>query len=192
VCLLNTTICGTVDIDTAPDSAEVQVFKARSDPTGFGEGETYLASTTPDTAGNWSVVVAGLVLGDTVTATTIDRWRNTSEFCSCAVVMQAVAGVEGGRSLSDEVELTVVGPNPSPSAVEVSYAVPRSGRVRLHVYSVTGELIRALVDQVEERGARAVLWDGRDERGRRVTSGVYLVKLESVGTTRAAKIVVLW
>jgi len=80
----NTTISGTIDIDTDPTQAIVEIFKANPDPTGYGEGQVYLGSATPNGSGlgNWSTVVSGLIPGDYVTATTTDRNRNTSEFSS--------------------------------------------------------------------------------------------------------------
>jgi len=78
----NTTISGTIDIDTDPTQAIVEIFKANPDPTGYGEGQIYLGSATPDGSGNWSTIVSGLIPGDYVTATTTDRNRNTSEFSS--------------------------------------------------------------------------------------------------------------
>jgi hypothetical protein len=80
----NTTISGTIDIDTDPTQAVVEIFKANPDPTGYGEGQVYLGSATPNGSGlgNWSTTVSGLNPGDYVTATTTDRNRNTSEFSS--------------------------------------------------------------------------------------------------------------
>ncbi len=78
----NTTISGTIDIDTDPTQAIVEIFKANPDPTGYGEGATYLGSATPNGSGNWSTTVSGLNPGDYVTATTTDLNRNTSEFSS--------------------------------------------------------------------------------------------------------------
>jgi hypothetical protein len=75
-----TTISGIIDIDTDPTVATIEIFKANPDPTGYGEGETYLGATTPDAAGNWNTVVSGLNPGDRVTATTTDLNMNTSEF----------------------------------------------------------------------------------------------------------------
>jgi hypothetical protein len=65
----------------------VTLFKARLDPSGYGEGETYLTQTIPDAAGNWNVVVAaGLVVGDYVTATTVENNYQTSEFSPAVTV----------------------------------------------------------------------------------------------------------
>ncbi|MEW6049744.1 MAG: hypothetical protein AB1644_01595 [Candidatus Zixiibacteriota bacterium] len=81
-----TPIIGTLGIDTDPTQATVEVFKAALDPTGFGEGKTYLGSTNPDALGNWSLTVLGLVVGDSVTATATDLNVNTSEFSATVVV----------------------------------------------------------------------------------------------------------
>jgi hypothetical protein len=76
----STTISGSINIDTDPSVATIEIFKANPDPSGYGEGETFLGATTPDAAGNWSTVVPGLNPGDRVTATTTDLNMNTSEF----------------------------------------------------------------------------------------------------------------
>jgi hypothetical protein len=74
------TVTGTVDIGPTPMTAVVEVFKAGSDPTGYGEGAVYLGSATPLAGGAWSCSVAGLIPGDNVTATVTDAVGNTSEF----------------------------------------------------------------------------------------------------------------
>ncbi|NOY88771.1 MAG: hypothetical protein GXO93_05190 [FCB group bacterium] len=76
------TISGTLDIDTSPNQAKIEVFLAAIDPTGYGEGKTYLGSTTPDGVGNWSITIASVNPGDYITATTTDLNNNTSEFCA--------------------------------------------------------------------------------------------------------------
>jgi len=81
-----TTIAGTVDVP-APSSSTVEVFRARLDLSGHGEGELYLGSTTPGAAGNWSFTTAILVPGDDITATTTDPSNNTSEFCLSVPVL---------------------------------------------------------------------------------------------------------
>ncbi len=83
----NTTISGTLGTPS-PNTATVEVFKARLDPSGYGEGETYLGSATPDGLGNWSLTVATLVVGDSVTATATDQSNNTSEFSATVAVTQ--------------------------------------------------------------------------------------------------------
>lgn len=63
-------------------AARVEIFKSDSDPSGYGEGQTYLGVLTADGSGNFSgpLTVSGLVLGDRITATATDGSGNTSEF----------------------------------------------------------------------------------------------------------------
>ncbi len=87
-----TTISGFISIDTTYTLAVVEVFKARVDLTGCGEGEVYLGSVTPDAAGFWSITTTGLLIGDSVTATTTDMNDNTSEFCANMTVPGTTLG----------------------------------------------------------------------------------------------------
>ncbi|MGD8628616.1 MAG: T9SS type A sorting domain-containing protein, partial [bacterium] len=149
-------------------------------------------TTIPDSAGNWTAIVTGLAIGDSVTATTIDSLSNTSEFCPCVGVAQAPqAGVGDAKSRCGDARLTVVGANPSRSGTAVRYSIQESGHVRLRVYAVTGELVSTLVDRVEQTGFRNAEWDGRNLRGRPVASGVYVVRLETGNTSRQAKVVIM-
>jgi hypothetical protein len=75
-----TTVSGFVNIDTAPNAAIVEVFLARSDPSGYGEGEIFLGAVSPNAAGNWSMTTTLPVPTDFVTATCTDVNTNTSEF----------------------------------------------------------------------------------------------------------------
>ena len=80
-----TTVYGTLDTPVPP-AATVEVFKARLDPTGFGEGEAYMASVNPVPVGTWSIAFPGLVNGDRVTTTATDGTGNTSEFSRTVLV----------------------------------------------------------------------------------------------------------
>lgn len=83
-------------------------------------------------------------------------------------------------------------PNPSPGATSVRFDLPdHFGPVRLAVYSVNGRLVRTIVDGALERGRYTMRWDGRDESGRTVSSGVYFCRLETDGQSRSAKIILL-
>jgi hypothetical protein len=82
-------------------------------------------------------------------------------------------------------------PNPFNPATTISYVLPRDGWAKVAVYDVNGRLIRTLVDRRESGGEQAVPWDGRDDRGAGVSTGVYFVRLESGGETRSVKTVFL-
>lgn len=92
-----TVVNGWIDIDTDPTLAEVEIFQAAVDPTGYGEGMTYLGSAFPDGMGDWSASITSVSPGsnDSLTTTTTDMNGNTSEFSECVRIPQpgCIAGM---------------------------------------------------------------------------------------------------
>jgi hypothetical protein len=82
-------------------------------------------------------------------------------------------------------------PNPFNPETTVHYTVPNTSHVRLSVYDAHGKLVRTLVDGAVPTGARSATWNGRDNRGSEVSSGVYFVRLISGKEIRTGKIVLL-
>ncbi|MEJ2721389.1 MAG: T9SS type A sorting domain-containing protein [bacterium] len=82
-------------------------------------------------------------------------------------------------------------PNPFNPETTIPFSVARAGRTTISIYDPAGRRVRLLIDQYYASGAHVVGWDGRDDAGGRVASGVYFVKLETGGYTVARKLVVL-
>lgn len=83
-------------------------------------------------------------------------------------------------------------PNPFNPATEIAFAVPASGaRVTLAVHGIDGRLVRTLIPGLQLAGRQVAAWDGKDQRGRQVASGVYIVRLEVARTTQMHKITLL-
>jgi hypothetical protein len=83
-------------------------------------------------------------------------------------------------------------PNPLSSCTEIAYDVPaEGGEISLAIYDASGRLVRTLADGLQTAGSKRVLWDGRDDGGRAVGSGVYYCRLEAPGIEQRIKIVVL-
>ncbi len=80
-------------------------------------------------------------------------------------------------------------PNPFNPTVTLSFALPGPGAasVRLAVFDARGARVAELVDDRLRAGLYRAVWDGRDEGGRPVASGVYLIRMETdgFGATRA-------
>ncbi len=68
-------------------------------------------------------------------------------------------------------------PNPFYRSTQIRYAIPRSERVKVEVFNVTGQSVRVLVDQEETLGYKVVSWDGRDEDGLNLGCGVYFYRM---------------
>jgi hypothetical protein len=70
-------------------------------------------------------------------------------------------------------------PNPFNAQVVLPYTIGEAGHTRLAMFDMTGRLVRTLVSGHRDAGSHRVTWDGRDEAGRRVASGVYLARLHA-------------
>jgi hypothetical protein len=70
-------------------------------------------------------------------------------------------------------------PNPFNPATTLHYALAEEGEARLTVYNLTGQVVRRLVSGRQSAGRYSVVWDGRDEGGRSVASGLYIVRLKA-------------
>ncbi len=77
-------------------------------------------------------------------------------------------------------------PNPFNPTTTISYSLDKPAAVKLDIYSINGQLIRTLVDARQANGEHTVVWDGKDDRSLRVSSGVYLYVL-SVNSERTVK-----
>jgi len=80
--------------------------------------------------------------------------------------------------LPDAYALSRCYPNPFNPSTSVRYQLPEPGEVRLAIYDVLGQEMRVLVSETQPAGWYRVMWDGRDEVGQPVSSGVYLYRLE--------------
>ena len=79
-------------------------------------------------------------------------------------------------------------PNPFNPRTTVRYDVPSAGRVRVVVYDAGGARVATLVDAATPAGAHSAVWEGRDDRGVPVGSGIYFVRVEANGNVKTRKI----
>ena len=82
-------------------------------------------------------------------------------------------------------------PNPFNPSTSIKYSVAQFGPVKLRIYNAGGALIRTLVDAPHAVGTYTARWDGTDDGGRRVGSGVYFYRIESANGFRDSKKLVL-
>jgi hypothetical protein len=101
----------------------------------------------------------------------------------------AVGGAKDG--LPSTYELSENYPNPFNPSTTIQYGVPRDGAVAIDIYNVMGQKIRTLVDDYRAAGRYVATWDGRDDRGYVVGSGVYFYRLTSGNTGIVKKMLLL-
>jgi len=86
-------------------------------------------------------------------------------------------GKRGSGGIGVENGLEQNYPNPFNGTTRIRYSLARSTRVELFILNVRGQRVRTLADGVVGAGSHVVSWDGRNDGGRRVSSGVYLIML---------------
>jgi len=80
-------------------------------------------------------------------------------------------------------------PNPFNPMTTIRFTLSEPAHARLALYTVTGQLVRVLVDGSKEAGMHEVGWDGRDMLGRSVASGVYVCRLTNGDATIVRRMV---
>lgn len=99
-------------------------------------------------------------------------------------------GDEETPSLS---ELAVLSnyPNPFNPGTTIRYALPETQQIRVAIYDVGGRLVRTLVDGSKTAGIHDVSWEGRDQAGGPVASGIYFVRIAGETQSATRKIVLI-
>jgi hypothetical protein len=82
-------------------------------------------------------------------------------------------------------------PNPFSPETRIAFDLPKAGPVELVIYSVNGRLIRRLVKDTREAGRHTASWDGRDDAGVKVGSGIYFYQLIAPGVEESRRMILL-
>ena len=73
--------------------------------------------------------------------------------------------------------------------VVIRYGLPVPGPVVLEIFDESGALVRRLTQESQPSGSHATRWDGRDDAGRAVPSGVHLTRIEAGGRVTTGRVV---
>ncbi|MCK4353294.1 T9SS type A sorting domain-containing protein, partial [candidate division WOR-3 bacterium] len=82
-------------------------------------------------------------------------------------------------------------PNPFKQTTQIQYAITNRAQVTIKVYDITGRLVKMLVNGVIESGYYSVTWDGKDEKGEPLASGMYFYRLEAGKNKATRKLILL-
>ncbi|NIR52986.1 T9SS type A sorting domain-containing protein [candidate division KSB1 bacterium] len=178
-------VIDTSSVVDAPDNSIVSMFSWNS------ISRTYEAinplETTP-TQGYWI-----LVLG-TPSTVTVGGGASPSNLTKLAADADLVAfykefgqfppsppfNIEGKttESLPENYRLFQNYPNPFNPETVIEYQLPHDGKVTLEIFSILGQKVRTLVDENKSAGYYRLIWDGTNDAGQRLASGVYLYRIQ--------------
>lgn len=124
----------------------------------------------------------------------IDIWLTTVTGDSALVEVELVAGTVTGAETNTTPNVAILYqnyPNPFNPSTSIEFSLPARERVSLKVFDVSGRLVSTLVDGHLSDGVHRYTWDGRNQRGSSVASGVYFYVLRSESIRQSRKAVLL-
>jgi hypothetical protein len=101
------------------------------------------------------------------------------------------ATAAGGAPVAANSYLGDAFPNPFNPTTKIGYTLVADGFAEISIYDVRGRLVRTLVSGNAAAGYQEAIWDGRNDAGSRVASGVYLYQLRTGGAVETKKMVLL-
>lgn len=109
-----------------------------------------------------------------------------------AVTIDEVVGINDGISLLPKVfKLHQNYPNPFNPTTVIKYDLPEGGQVSVQIFNVLGQKVHTLINEYRAAGYHSVQWNGLNEIGRPVSSGIYIYRIEAGSNTRNLKMMLL-
>ncbi|UCE17255.1 MAG: VCBS repeat-containing protein [Gemmatimonadota bacterium] len=115
----------------------------------------------------------------------LERYLARDEFETFMALIKAEARIPREFSLAQNY------PNPFNPETTIRFALPRSGRVRLAVFNIKGELVKKLREGETSAGYHEITWNGTDNQGQKVSSGIYFYSMETDVFSKTKSMVLL-
>lgn len=126
--------------------------------------------------------------------TGVDNTFGYGRIDALAAVNNAITAVDNRNStIPDGYNLSANFPNPFNPKTSISYSLSQShiGTVVLEIYNHLGQEIRTLVDETQSPGEYSIEWDGTNDAGTRVASGLYVYRIETAGFSESRKMILM-
>jgi hypothetical protein len=145
-------------------------------------------------------------------------WLSTTHYKLSSSLGQSITGVQGGTTkkvytgfwnpkvvelspveeegddfsrFPKDFELKQNYPNPFNPTTVIEYALPQASEVKIRIYNILGQRVRNLVEEYQAAGYKQVPWDGKDDNGKDVGSGIYFYRLEAKNFVKCRKMMLL-
>ncbi len=94
-------------------------------------------------------------------------------------------------AIPDFITLNQNFPNPFNPETNISYELQKNTHVRLKIYNLSGQCVTTLVDEENSRGFHCVNWNGKDDSGKKVASGIFMYTLEAENVLQVKKMILI-
>ena len=126
--------------------------------------------------------------------TGIEQWlERRTDPIELAKYLNYLTGIssESPKILPDNFVLEQNYPNPFNPATTIRFELPRSSHMELAIFNSGGKRIKTLCNCLKNAGSHSIQWDGTNESGVAVASGLYIYKLQSGGFVLSKKMLLL-
>ncbi|MDY0150658.1 MAG: two-component regulator propeller domain-containing protein [Candidatus Cloacimonas sp.] len=175
------------------------------------DGSTWLGMADWDNGGvahlsdsNWTIFNqdnSGMISNDCVYSICIDpqgrKWIGTWEGIviydgnNWIRPITSIVGVEDMQTPSVSDLLLSSYPNPFLYQTSITYSLHKSAQTELSIYNIRGQLVRKLVNEPFSSGQHTVIWDGKDDNGNSLATGIYLCRISSAGKQETHKMLLM-
>ncbi len=107
------------------------------------------------------------------------------------VPVRIVTEEEAEESRPESFSLSQNFPNPFNPQTQIKYALPVDCDVKVTIYNLLGQRVGVLVDEHQSAGYKAAFWDGKDEQGVEVASGIYFYRIQAGEFMQTKKMLLL-
>ncbi|MDO9578414.1 MAG: SBBP repeat-containing protein [Candidatus Cloacimonadales bacterium] len=161
-------------------SGEVNIFVAKMDADGNWQWATRAGGSTID-------VGEAITIDNNGNSYVTGRFYGTATFGSYSLTGSGegdifVAKLGNETSVENEfiptkMELSNY-PNPFNPETTISFSIQQNSKIELEIFNVKGQLVKSLINGQQNAGDHSVIWNGKDDNGNNVCSGIYLYKLQ--------------
>ena len=107
-------------------------------------------------------------------------------------IFDQVTGIDDRQNaIPTEFALDQNYPNPFNPTTSIGYALKENTKVVLKIYNLLGQEVRTLVNGNQEAGYKKVAWDGMNDKGTRVASGIYIYRIKAGDFVKARKMILM-
>jgi parallel beta-helix repeat protein len=110
---------------------------------------------------------------------------------ACIVPVKVLSGEDMEEIRPESFSLSQNYPNPFNPQTQILYGLPVDCQVKITIYNLLGRRVKTLADEPQTAGYKRVHWDGKDERGVEVASGIYFYKIQAGEFVQTKKMLLL-
>ncbi len=164
-------------------------YQSRLKPTGLGLSDP--KRLIFNTAGD-ALYVGGYHLASNPTTVTFGSTTLNTSGCYIAKGSPGVpTDVADDLIRPSDFTLAQNYPNPFNPSTTIAFSLARRAEVDIEIFNIRGQKVRSLLHENRAAGSHSVVWDGSDETGNLVATGVYLYRLSADGVVQTKKMVML-